>query len=84
MLVQALRFGFANPQPKESHMNNQILKGNWTELKGKVREKWGQLTNDDLDVIAGRRDQLVGAIQKRYGRALDEVEREVDAFLSEP
>ena len=65
-------------------MNNQILKGNWTELKGKVREKWGQLTNDDLDVIAGRRDQLVGAIQKRYGRALDDVEREVDAFLNEP
>ena len=64
-------------------MNQDILKGHWTELKGRVKEKWGRLTNDDIDVIEGQRDQLVGAIQKRYGRAVEDVEREIDAFLDE-
>ena len=64
-------------------MNQDILKRHWTELKGRVKEKWGRLTNDDIDVIEGQRDQLVGAIQKRYGRAVEDVEREIDAFLDE-
>jgi uncharacterized protein YjbJ (UPF0337 family) len=61
-------------------MNKDTLQGQWTQVKGKVREKWGRLTDDDLDVIEGRREQLVGKIQERYGRGRDEVEREVDAF----
>ena len=65
-------------------MNQDTLKGNWNQLKGKVREKWGRITDDDVDVIEGRRDQLVGVIQERYGRAREEVEREVDEFLSAP
>ncbi|MBV8077376.1 MAG: CsbD family protein, partial [Planctomycetaceae bacterium] len=50
----------------------------WKELKGKVKEKWGQLTDDDLEQAAGRRDQLVGALQRRYGYERDRAEREVD------
>jgi len=61
-------------------MNSQQLKGEWTVIKGKVREKWGKLTDDDLDVIAGRRDQLVGTLQKRYGMARDAVEKQVDEW----
>ena len=61
-------------------MNWDRVAGKWTESKGKVREQWGKLTDDDLDVIAGRRDQLVGLIQRRYGMARDEVERQVKQF----
>ncbi len=58
-------------------MNRDHLKGEWTQLKGLVREKWGKLTDDDLDVIAGRRDQLIGTLQKRYGTARELVESQV-------
>jgi len=57
-------------------MNQDIWNGNWKQLQGKVREQWGKLTDDDLDVIAGKRDQLVGRIQERYGIARDEAERQ--------
>jgi uncharacterized protein YjbJ (UPF0337 family) len=50
-------------------MNNDRIQGRWKELKGKVKEQWGRLTDDDLDVIAGRRDQLLGRIQQRHGAA---------------
>lgn len=59
------------------------IEGNWKQLKGKVKEKWGQLTDDDLNVINGRREQLEGIIQERYGLAKDEVRREVDNWLKE-
>jgi uncharacterized protein YjbJ (UPF0337 family) len=58
-------------------MNEDRIEGNWKELKGKVKERWGLLTNDDLDVIDGRRDQLVGRIQQAYGRGRDEARAEV-------
>lgn len=63
-------------------MNEDILKGKWQQLKGQARQKWGELTNDDLDRIGGKRQELVGIIQERYGRTKDEVEKEVDDFLS--
>jgi uncharacterized protein YjbJ (UPF0337 family) len=62
-------------------MNNDIIQGNWTELKGKVQKQWGKLTNDDLDQIEGDRKQLVGRVQQRYGYAKDQAEREVDSFV---
>lgn len=62
-------------------MNSDQLEGKWKQVKGEVREKWGQLTDDDLHVIAGRRDQLIGRIQERYGIAKEEATREVDAFM---
>lgn len=62
-------------------MNWDRVEGNWQQFKGKVREKWGQLTDDDMDVIGGRREQLQGKIQERYGKQKDEAEREVDDWL---
>ena len=61
-------------------MNTDILKGQWTQLKGQVREQWGKLTNDDIDEVQGRSEQLVGKIQERYGVARDEAERQVDSW----
>jgi uncharacterized protein YjbJ (UPF0337 family) len=61
-------------------MNEDTISGNWKQLRGKVREQWGKLTDDDLDVIAGQKEQLIGKIQERYGRRRDEIEREVDRW----
>ena len=61
-------------------MNWDIIEGNWTSAKGKVREQWGRLTDDDLDVIAGKRDQLIGMLQNRYGKGKDAVEKEVAEY----
>lgn len=58
-------------------MNEDTIKGNWKQFKGKIREQWGKLTNDDLDVIAGKRDQLVGRIQERFGIAREDADRQV-------
>jgi len=63
-------------------MNWDQLQGKWKQSKGLIREKWGKLTDDDLDVIAGKRDQLVGRIQERYGIAREEAERQADAFVA--
>ena len=65
---------------KEDDMNEDTLKGQWTQLKGKVREQWGKLTNDDLDQIQGKSEQLVGKLQERYGIARDEAQRQLDAW----
>ena len=64
-------------------MNADQLKGNWMQFKGKILERWGQLTNDDLDVIQGRVEQLVGRIQEKYGMTRDAAEREVDNWLKQ-
>jgi len=61
-------------------VNWDQVQGKWTEYRGKAREKWGKLTNDDLDVIAGKRDQFVGRLQERYGILRDEAEKQVDEF----
>jgi uncharacterized protein YjbJ (UPF0337 family) len=65
---------------KEYAMNEDTAKGNWNQIKGKVKEQWGRLTDDDLDVVAGKRDQLCGRIQERHGVARDEAERQVSEF----
>ena len=62
-------------------MNKDILEGKWEQLKGKAKEKWGDLTNDDWAVVNGERDQLAGRIQERYGRTKEEAEKEVDEWL---
>lgn len=58
-------------------MNEDKLSGNWKQFKGKVKEQWGKLTDDDLTVVEGKRDQLVGKIQERYGYEKDAAEKEV-------
>ncbi len=57
-------------------MNHDRMSGNWKQVKGKIKEQWGKLTDDDLDVIAGKRDQLLGRIQERHGIAKDKAERQ--------
>ncbi len=61
-------------------MNWERIEGNWKQVKGKAVEQWGKLTNDDLDVIEGRREQLSGKIQERYGVAKEEAENQVAAW----
>ncbi len=61
-------------------MNWDQIEGGWKQMKGKAREKWGDLTGDELDQVAGKREQLVGMVQSRYGRAKEEAEREVDEW----
>jgi len=58
------------------------MKGKWNQTKGAVKKQWGKLTNDDLTVIAGRRDQLVGKIQERYGVAKEEADKQVKTWES--
>ena len=57
------------------------VEGNWKEVKGKVKEKWGDLTDDDLDQAAGKRDQLIAKVQARYGYERDRAERELDELV---
>jgi len=64
-------------------MNKDVLEGQWKQIRGKVREQWGELTDDELDQIAGKRDQLIGKVQEKYGYTRDEAEEEVDDFLDE-
>ena len=61
-------------------MNEDTFKGQWMQLKGKIREQWGKLTDDDLDQIQGRSEQLIGKLQNRYGIARDEAQRQFDAW----
>jgi uncharacterized protein YjbJ (UPF0337 family) len=62
-------------------MNSDQLKGSWKQIKGKVKEQWGQLTDDDLDRLDGSREQLIGAIQQRYGEDRERAERQVDEWM---
>lgn len=63
-------------------MNADILKGKWKQIRGEAQKWWGELTNDDLDQIAGERDKLVGKVQERYGWTREEAESEVDRHLN--
>jgi uncharacterized protein YjbJ (UPF0337 family) len=58
-------------------MNWDVVEGNWNQVKGKVKQHWGKLSNDQLDMVSGKRDQLIGKIQECYGIARDEAERQV-------
>ena len=63
-------------------MNWEQIRGQWRQLKGAIKAKWGKLTDDDLDVIAGQQEQLIGKIQERYGIAKEEAHRQVDEWLA--
>jgi uncharacterized protein YjbJ (UPF0337 family) len=67
---------------KERDMNWDRVQGNWKQVTGKVKEQWGKLTEDDITVINGKQDQLVGRIQERYGIAKDEAQRQVDSWIN--
>jgi uncharacterized protein YjbJ (UPF0337 family) len=61
-------------------MNWDRIEGNWKQLTGKVRQQWGKLTDDDLDLIDGRREELAGKIQEAYGVSKDEAEQQIERF----
>jgi uncharacterized protein YjbJ (UPF0337 family) len=61
-------------------MNWDRVQGQWKQLKGKIKTKWGRLTDDDLDVIAGQKDQLIGKIQERYDSRKDEAQKQVEEW----
>lgn len=62
-------------------MNWDQIAGKWSQVKGEIREQWGKLTDDDLEVIAGNKDKFVGRIQERYGMAKEEARRKLDDWL---
>src|SRR6266446_2292438 len=70
-----------NSNTRSNPMNWDRVEGNWTEFKGKVQQKWGKLTNDDLEVVKGKRNELSGRLQQRYGYAKEQAEREIDTWL---
>jgi uncharacterized protein YjbJ (UPF0337 family) len=61
-------------------MTSERTEGNWLQFKGKIKEQWGKLTDDDLDVIEGKREQLIGRIKERHGIEHDEAERQVTSW----
>jgi uncharacterized protein YjbJ (UPF0337 family) len=65
---------------KGHHMNWDTIQGNWKQLTGRAKQQWGKLTDDDLTLVAGHRDQLAGKIQERYGIAKDDAEEQLSAW----
>ena len=65
-----------------SVMNRDTLQGKWHQLKGEAKVRWGKLTDDDLDQVAGNAEKLIGRIQERYGYAREQAEREVHEFTN--
>ena len=61
-------------------MNWDRIEGNWKQLKGRIKEQWGELTDDDIDRIAGKRDQLSGRLQETYGIGKDEADQQIDRW----
>jgi len=64
-------------------MNWDRVEGDWKEFKGKVQQKWGKLTSDDLNMVEGKRTELAGHLKQRYSYARDQAQREIDAWLKE-
>jgi uncharacterized protein YjbJ (UPF0337 family) len=67
---------------KEYAMNWNQIEGNWKQFSGKIKEQWGKLTDDDLMKIAGKRDQLEGLLEKRYGLGKEQVKKQIDDFMT--
>jgi len=63
-------------------MNWDQIEGKWKQIRGQAKQQWGKLTDDDLDTMAGKREQLIGKVQEKYGIAKEEAERQVDAWSS--
>lgn len=63
-------------------MNSDELQGKWKQMKGSVRQQWGKLTDDDLEMIAGQRDRLIGKLQERYGYLREEAQKKADEWLA--
>ena len=69
---------------QEGHrMNRDIFEGKWKEMRGQVKEWWGELTDDDLDKAGGKSDQIIGLLQQKYGYTREQAEQEFDRRLKE-
>jgi len=64
-------------------MNTDIIKGNWTKVKGQLRQQWGKLTDDDIARMQGTQEELIGKLQSTYGYQRDQAEKEIDAFVKQ-
>lgn len=64
-------------------MTDDILRGKWNQFRGTIKQRWGELTDDELDQIEGRRDKLVGKLQEKYGYSKVRAEEEVNSFMHE-
>ena len=62
-------------------MNWDIFEGKWEQIKGKLKSKWAKLTDDDWNLIAGKKDALIGTLQERYGYKKDQAEKEADEYI---
>lgn len=62
-------------------LNRDVLQGKWKQIRGKVKQQWGKLTDDQLDRIGGRYDELTGLIQEKYGYTREQAKQQVDAFI---
>jgi len=86
MIVQGY-MQWCNPQisltKRRIDMSWDTVEGNWKQIKGKVRETWGELTDDEIEQIAGKRDMLLGKIQEKYGIGVDEANKRISEFEKE-
>jgi uncharacterized protein YjbJ (UPF0337 family) len=64
-------------------MNDDIIKGKWHEVKGKIKQQWGKLTDDDVATMKGSYEELEGRLQKSYGYSKDQVKKQIDEFVDE-
>jgi uncharacterized protein YjbJ (UPF0337 family) len=67
-------------QERRTAMNAEQIKGQWKQVKGEIRKQWGKLTDDEIEMIAGERDILIGKLQEKYGYTKEEAQRQVDRF----
>ena len=67
----------------EVYMNPDIIKGHWHEIKGKLKQQWGDLTDDDISKLHGSQEELEGLLQKKYGYKKDRIEKEIDEFIKQ-
>lgn len=66
----------------QEQLDENILRGKWNQIKGKIKQQWGELTDDDVDRMRGNRAEMIGVLQEKYGKTQAEAEQEIDEFLT--
>mgnify|MGYP001827692103 CR=1 FL=1 len=66
----------------QEQIDENVLEGKWNQIKGQIKQQWGELTDDDIDRIRGNREEMIGVLQEKYGKSREEAEKELDEFLS--
>ena len=79
--MSGARDALTSQQEEVSHVNTDIIAGRWKEMKGKAKEQWGKITDDELERAEGKADQMIGLLQRHYGYARDKAEEEYKTFL---